>query len=78
MDVRSQARADQIVAVLREAEAPLGTPELYRRLGDVVRNGWGYEDTARLLVVLYSTDILDVATRACCPHHAIWVLPADV
>lgn len=78
VDVRSQARADQIRAVLRESEAPLGTPELYRQLGDVVRNGWGYEETARLLVTLYALDKLDVAASACCAHHAKWLLPADV
>ena len=78
VDVRSLARADQIIALLREAEAPLSTPDLYRALGAPQRNGWGYEETARLLVTLYATDRLDVAASACCAHHAKWLLPADL
>lgn len=78
MDIRSVARADQVRAVLREAERPLSTPELYRSLGDVVKNGWGYEQTARLLVTMYAIDLIDVASSACCAHHARWLLPADV
>lgn len=73
------ARADQIIAVLRE-QAPdaVHTFDLYQLLGPSAVNGWGLVSTVALLNEMYASDRIDVPTPACCALHSLWCLPADV
>jgi hypothetical protein len=70
------ARADQILAVLREADTPIVFGELYRRLGKPAKNGWSVQDTTRVVVAMHNADLIEAVG-----HRSVFLahyrLPAD-
>lgn len=77
MDTRALARADQIQALLREADGEaIPSVVIYMALG-AHYTGWAYPETLELLNELRIRADVALDGVACCPHHARWTTPDD-